>query len=176
LGDCWEETGRGEGHGPCVGGFMTRLASRQNRRPAATLVEFALVASVFLLILLGVFEYARFLFAVQLMDNAAREGARYAVVNLGTETTSGVQTYVDRYLAGQGANQLVGYSPSNNIAVYQADPNTGQNIGSAWQSAGWGTPIGVSVSGTYHPLLPGLLHLTGSISLQARCVMTTESN
>jgi len=156
---------------------MIRSSTRhRSKRLAVSAVEFAFVAPVFFLILLGILEYARFLFTVQLMNNAAREGARYAVVNTTTETTAGVQTYVDQFMAGQGAKQLASYSPTTNIAVFKADATTGANTGVSWVNAGWGDFIGVTVSGTYQPITPGLLKLSGTISLQATCVMTTEAN
>lgn len=157
---------------------MRRIGVRRNRRSGASLVEFAFVAPIFFLIMFGVFEYARFLFTVQLMNNAAREGARYAVVNL-AETDATVKAYVDKYLVGQGANQLVGYNSTSNISVYQVNPTTGATIPATtatWQSATWGTAVGVSVSGTYRPLLPGLLKLTGSMTLTASSVVTVEGN
>jgi Flp pilus assembly protein TadG len=148
----------------------------KSKRRAASLVEFAFVVPVLLMFLMGVFEYGRFLFTLQLVNNAAREGARYAAVNITTDTTSGVQTYVDNYLAGQGATQYVGYTASSNISVYMADPTTGQNTGTSWQSAGWGNGIGVTVSGTYQPVVPGLLKLAGSMTLTGTCVVTVEAN
>ena len=45
------------------------------------LVEFALVAPVFLLILLAIFDFGRGIFAYTSVSNAAREGARLAIVN-----------------------------------------------------------------------------------------------
>ncbi len=154
-----------------------RLPVRQRgRRPGASLVEFAFVAPVFFLIVLGVFEYARFLFTVQLLNNAAREGARYAAVNTTAVSTANVQSYTDQYLMGQGAAQLVSYNSSTSIAVFKADPTTGQNTGLSWQNAGWGDGVGVTISGTYQPITPGLLHLTGNLSVSATCVMTTEAN
>ena len=156
---------------------MLKTSSRpRGRRPAATAVEFAFMAPVFFLMLLGIFEYARFLFTAQLMDNAAREGARYAVVNTATASTANIQTYVDSYMAGQGANELLHYDPVTNITVFKADPSTGQNTGLSWQSATWGDGIGVTVSGAYQPVTPGLLFLAGSVSVQATCVMTCEAN
>lgn len=146
------------------------------KRPGTSLVEFAFVAPVFFLIFFGVFEYARFLFTIQLLNNAAREGARYAVVTVETETTAGVQTYVNGYMAGQGASQLVSYSSSSNITVYTANPTTGANTGTNWQNAAWGDGIGVSVSGTYQPILPGFLLLNSSITVSGTCVISCEAN
>lgn len=149
---------------------------KRDRRRAASLVEFAFVVPVLLLILMGILEYGRFLFTLQLVNNAAREGARYAVVNTNTDTTAGVQTYVDNYLAGQGGSQYVGYSASSNITVYKADPTTGANSGTAWTNANWGDSIGVTITGTYQPILPGLLKMSGTITVTGTCLMTVEAN
>lgn len=51
------------------------------RRGGATTVEASVVISVFLLFLFGLFEYCRFIFFLHVATNAARDGARYAVVN-----------------------------------------------------------------------------------------------
>ncbi len=155
---------------------MKRFILRRNRRRGATMVEFAFVAPVLLLVMFGILEYARFFYTAQVMNNAAREGARYAAVNTNIASTANVQTYVNNYLAGVGASQLVSYSPSSNISVYQADPTTGLNTGLAWTGTGWGTAVGVSVSGSYKPVLPGFLYLPGSTTISASCVMTTEAN
>jgi Flp pilus assembly protein TadG len=53
---------------------------RQRRRGQA-LVEFALVAPVFFLLLFGIIEGGRFIFYYQVLNNATREGARYAIVH-----------------------------------------------------------------------------------------------
>jgi hypothetical protein len=45
------------------------------------LTEFALVFPVFLLVLYGVIEFGRYVYTVQVLNNAAREGARYAIVH-----------------------------------------------------------------------------------------------
>jgi hypothetical protein len=45
------------------------------------LVEFALVAPVFFLLLFGIIEGGRFIFYYETLNNATREGARYAIVH-----------------------------------------------------------------------------------------------
>ena len=155
---------------------MMISSRRRNRRSGASLVEFAFVAPLMLMFLLAAFEYARFLFTLQLVNNAAREGARYAAVNTATDTTASVQTYVDNYLAGQGGTQFVGYTPASNISVYLADPITGANTMQSWQNASWGNVIGVSISGTYQPIVPGMYFMTGSMTVTGTCLMTIEAN
>ena len=54
--------------------------SRQAARGQA-LVEFALVAPIFFLILFAVIEGGRFILYYETLSNATREGGRYAIVN-----------------------------------------------------------------------------------------------
>ena len=61
-------------------------------RTAAVTVETALVLPIALLFILGIFEYGRYLMTMQLMNNAAREGVRYAVTHL-QPVTLGATTY-----------------------------------------------------------------------------------
>jgi hypothetical protein len=46
-----------------------------------TLVEFAIVAPLFFLVLFGIVEAGRFMLYYETLNNATREGARYAIVN-----------------------------------------------------------------------------------------------
>jgi Flp pilus assembly protein TadG len=59
---------------------VSRSAVRRRRRGQA-LVEFALVAPIFFLILFGIIDFGRYIYYVQILNNAAREGARYAIVH-----------------------------------------------------------------------------------------------
>lgn len=64
---------------------------RRHRLPGQGMVEFALVAPLFFLMLFGVMEGGWLLFHNHQVSNASREGARFAVVNgemSGTELTS----------------------------------------------------------------------------------------
>jgi hypothetical protein len=59
-------------------------ASRTRRRRRSigqALAEFALVAPIFFLLLFAIIEGGRFIFFYQALNNAAREGARYAIVH-----------------------------------------------------------------------------------------------
>lgn len=57
------------------------LVRRPSRRRGVTLVEAALLLTIFLMFLFGVFEYARYLLVLHTITNAARDGARYAVIS-----------------------------------------------------------------------------------------------
>jgi hypothetical protein len=50
------------------------------------LVEFALIAPIFFLVLFSIIEFGRYVYNVEILNNAAREGARYAIVHGGTST------------------------------------------------------------------------------------------
>jgi len=58
-----------------------RRVARERVRRGQGLVEFALILPVLLLVLVGIFEFARILFIYVNVSNAAREGARYGVVH-----------------------------------------------------------------------------------------------
>jgi Flp pilus assembly protein TadG len=58
---------------------LCRASSERSRGQA--LVEFALVAPLLFLLILGIIEAGRFIFFHELLDGATREGARYAIVH-----------------------------------------------------------------------------------------------
>jgi hypothetical protein len=62
--------------------MTTRRRSGTRRRARGqALVEFAMVAPFFFLLLFGIIEAGRFIFYYETLNNATREGARYAIVN-----------------------------------------------------------------------------------------------
>ena len=111
------------------------LLRRANRRRGMTLVESTLVLMVFLMLLFGIFEYCRFLMVLHITNNAARDGARYAVVNLDkpdtfntvdySATKPSVVKYTTMRMAGvqrQIDNIDATYSPTGfQVAVYVCD-------------------------------------------------------
>jgi Flp pilus assembly protein TadG len=136
----------------------------------------ALVATLFFVFLFAVFEWARYIFIQNLLNNAAREGARFAIVHSTTATTAQVQNYVDGYLAGQGASGIVSYSKTTSITVYQADTTTGLDNSGGWQNVGQGQAIGVSITGTYNAILPNFLFTGSSLQISGTAVMYSETN
>ncbi len=73
-----------------------RSGKRQRRRGAAV-VEFAVVAPVFFLLVFGLIEFGRMVMVQQVITNAAREGCRQAILDGATATE--IDTIVDDYLA-----------------------------------------------------------------------------
>jgi Flp pilus assembly protein TadG len=148
---------------------------QRTTRPGATLVETAVVISITLLILFGIFEYGRFVMTKQLMENAAREGARFAVANSYTATTANVQDATDQKLSA-GRGQLVGYVKTTNIQVLATDPTGNPIAGKAWTDCKFGESLAVVVSGTYKPAIPTFMLWKSSFTVSATAVMACEAN
>jgi Flp pilus assembly protein TadG len=66
----------------------TRSGPGRHASRGQSLVEFALVIPIFLTLLLAIFDVGRVIWAVTSLNNAAREGARYAIVHGGSEATA----------------------------------------------------------------------------------------
>ena len=54
---------------------------RADRSRGQAMVEFALVAPMLFLLIVGIIEAGRFVFLTEVMNNATKEGARYAIVH-----------------------------------------------------------------------------------------------
>src|SRR4051812_6858878 len=116
-------------------------------RRGATAVETAAVAVVFLMFLFGIVEYCRLVYVQQVVINAAREGARYAIVNsTDTNLTADTQTVVQTRMGGLDKT-LQSYTCS----VYAAD-KSGTNIGSPLNVT-FGNYICCDVSLKYSPIV-----------------------
>jgi Flp pilus assembly protein TadG len=69
---------------------------------AQSLVEFALLAPLFLFLLIGMFEFGRAWNIYQVVVNAAREGGRVASLPTGFSDEDSVSTRVQTYLSSAG--------------------------------------------------------------------------
>src|SRR3972149_4156509 len=97
------------------------------RRAGAAAVEFAVVAPIFFLVVLGIIEFGRMAMVEQVITNAAREGARVGVLD--DSTRASVEDKVRRYLASAGIDG----------ATVDASPDPPS-------SAGYGEGVTVTVS------------------------------
>lgn len=175
------------------------MRARRRTRRGMTVVETALVLGVFLLLLLGIFEYCRFLLVLHVTDNAARDGARYAAVNVNcpsdqvTARQAQIVQYTKDRLAGV-QNQIQGCQvavyPCDSAGLAQTPPvvrsksksggapypdpfNPGANSPD-WNSAVFTERIAVTVKGTYKPLLPTLLFMPSSIPVYVTALTESE--
>jgi Flp pilus assembly protein TadG len=128
---------------------------RRNRRAAAA-VEFAIVAPVFFLLVLGMIEYGRMVMVQQVLTNASREGARAAVLD-GAEWPE-VEALVTSYLQSGSIAGHTCAKPSN------------------FDTAEFGDPITITVSVPFNQVswLPSPMYLGGK-TLSATTIMRRES-
>jgi Flp pilus assembly protein TadG len=160
--------------------IMRRPENR--RRHGATVVETALVLTTALLLLFGVYEYGRFLMMRQLVENAAREGARFAIAHTNDRTTQDVENEVRYRLAGLDAQLDTLVIDITGIVLRdRTDPNTnitytrGTPLAS-WDQASPTDGVRVAVRGDFRPLLPSLLQMDARIPIDVRAVMFSEGN
>src|SRR5688572_18318054 len=132
---------------------------RKNRRGTAV-VEFAIVAPVFFLLVFGMIEYGRMVMVQQILTNASREGARFAVIQSTNDTTA-VQDRVEDYL--QSAS--IGGSPDIDVDWPPSDGSDPTQ------------PVTVTVSIPFGQVswLPSPMFVESTMNLQAVSVMRRES-
>jgi Flp pilus assembly protein TadG len=110
-----------------------RSLKRGGHRKGAVAVEMAMVSPLFILLIFGIFESARVGMATQLLNAAAREGCRVAVLE--GKTQDDVQSRVEEVLTGSG------------IEIGTVTPTP-----SDWDSSAAGTAITVELTVSYGEL------------------------
>ena len=130
-------------------------------------VETAAIMVWMSMLLFGFFEYGRLLMDWSLLNNAAREGCRYALVNNTSSTVStSVQGVVTTYMAGRTTS-------FSNFTVTVSGTHLG--VSTAVNSLEPGDPITVTVTGTYKFLnIIPLIHLPTSLSISSSVMMMCE--
>lgn len=79
---------------------FSRIARNKRSRRGAAVVEFAIIAPLFFLLVLGIIEFSRMLMVKEVLINAARGGAREAILAGATDTN--VQTTITSYMSAAG--------------------------------------------------------------------------
>lgn len=145
---------------------------QDGRGRGQALAEFALVAPLLFLLILGTIEAGRFVFFYELMNNATREGARYAIVHgadsicpsgpppagqtnscdpLGVNVKAAVQ---DAALNLAGSGDLFAYEPVWTSRGSLGNPSPG-DVSSG--NNGRGEYVTVFLDFTYQPLVEQVL-------------------
>jgi Flp pilus assembly protein TadG len=139
-------------------------------RRGAAVLEVAITLNVLLILVAGIFEHGRIIMVRQLMQNAAREGARQAIVNSTTMNTTAIQALVTQKLVNSPLT-----SPTINGTQTDA---SGTDIAAPWTSSTFGNGIAVQVSGNYQRLsaLSGLILVPSPMPLRARSIAYCETN
>lgn len=131
------------------------MTARRRAEAGTALIEFALVLPILLVLAMGMLDFGRAFHMKGLLDQAAREGARIAVV-----TTPDPDLVIARVNAVLGSG---GYAPGT-VAVVGPDP---------------AHMVTVTVTSTFTFITPGVFALIGAtpggnISMTGQCVMRFE--
>lgn len=97
----------------------------ETKAKAQTIVEFALILPLLLLVLLGVIEFGRILFLYVTITSTSREGARYGSA-VGSQTVNGLPRYLDcdgMRSAALKVGILANLTPSNITVSYDHGPD-----------------------------------------------------
>ena len=141
-----------------------RSNSRRRRRRGVTAVETAFVLTLVVSFVFGIFEYCRLLMDMSVLNNAAREGVRYAQVH-NTDSTVGadVSAVVTGFMAGR-TSSYSGFT----VAV----SGTHSGVSTAVNNLTAGDQLTVTVSGTYSFMniipvirMPASLPLSSSVTV-----------
>jgi Flp pilus assembly protein TadG len=118
---------------------------RSDRRSGAAAVETALVMIPLLMLMFGVYEYGRLLMVWNVVNNAAREGCRYALANnTNTSISTLVTSTVTNRMAGLNTTAFSTFSVSVS-GVHSGTTYTGNNVNTLQA----GDLITVTVAGQY---------------------------
>jgi Flp pilus assembly protein TadG len=127
---------------------LWRLLRKRTHRAGRgqALVEFALVIPIFLFILIALFDLGRAVFSYNTLTNAAREGARMAIVN------QDKPTIVKRAKAQTAIVEL--NDPSVSVAFWQMADDGTADTSDPCNLVAVGCLAVVSFEATYHPITP----------------------
>lgn len=139
-----------------------KIRKAWERQEGQSLVEFALILPVFLILLFGVIEFGLLLYNQHVITNASREGARYGiVVRAPRRTADEITAVVDAYCADHMVTFGTQTPPTTSVT------STGQSFGDD-----------LTVEVTFHYdflLLPNFIaNFMGGTDLRAHTTMKME--
>jgi Flp pilus assembly protein TadG len=149
-----------------VNGALPRPATRRRRGQA--LVEFALVLPLLLLLLVGLFDLGRAVFAYNTLTNAAREGARIAIVN---QYKPSIIARAKQQTAIVELND-----PSVTIDFYQVKADGTADTSKQCALVAVGCLAVVSFEATYEPITPFIRDIIfkNGVTFTAKSVLSVE--
>jgi Flp pilus assembly protein TadG len=153
-----------------------RPRSRRPQRRGAAVVEFAVVAPILMVFILGIIEIGRLVNVAQVATNTSREGARYAVQGGANATT--IDAYLRTYLASAGmSNTAAGASSAVVVTVeYQSGTTWVATNDPSSSTIASGTPLRVTVEINFdsQTWLPSRFFVGKNTKVQGVTVMRKE--
>ena len=98
---------------------MLRIKNRKNER-GSTLVEFSIGITVFVTAMFGVLEFGRLLWVHNALTDAARRGARYAVMHSASDESAVKNIVVFGDAAGTGQPMVNNLTTANVVVTYNS--------------------------------------------------------
>ncbi len=149
-------------------GLPRRVTAGKAGHRGQALVEFALVIPIFLLLLISLFDLGRAVFAYNTLTNAAREGARTAIVN------QDVPTIVARAKSETAIVELD--DPSVNVDFYQMANDGTPDTSRPCDLVAVDCLAVVSFEATYHPITPFISNIlfASGVTFRAKSVLSIE--
>lgn len=129
-----------------------------------TLLEFALIATVFFVLMFGIIEYGIMFYDIAVITNASNQGARYGIVmrTPNYATSAAVVTYTQTYLTSYLFTNATNTTPTVTATPSVTPPISGTFL-----------TVTVSYSYTYF-ILSSLLGFNKTITLTSTTVMPYE--
>lgn len=128
-----------------------------------TLVEFALVIVVFILLLMGIFDLGRAVFSYTSVTNGAREGARLGIVN---QDETAIKT------RAMNAAQMADRTPT--AVTVALSESTSSPTADNCSPVIVGCNVSVTYVTSYRPVNPLIAAVVGQITLTAHSVEPIE--
>lgn len=131
------------------------------------MVEFALIAVIFVVLLVGIFDVGRAVYAYHTINNAAREGGRHAIVN---QTVADIQQVAAEHGVALGID-------AGDVSVTFIHSETGNACGSRLGTASVIVCSAVvTVPYEYTAATPVIGNLIGVIDMTGQTSFRIESN
>jgi Flp pilus assembly protein TadG len=149
---------------------MTRRRTARSRGQA--LVEFALVLPIFVLIIFGILDAGRLIVVYNTVSNAARNGARVAIVNQSTSGTNTCDTTsATAWSVGCAVSSGVGAAIApGDVSVTYRDPTDTTSC----TPTSIGCIAVVTVAGQFQALTPVIAQIIGPITVTSTSKIPVE--
>lgn len=153
-----------------------------NRRWAVTAVETAIVLPSVLLFMYGIFEFGRYLMVLNLSEHAAREGARFAVVQRSSNQTTASLNATRAAIEDRTRSKLMGLDTRLGLTISvlamkpkTSDPTRFEDAGE-WHTAKASEPIAVRIRGTFYPIAAQFMNVKPEFPIATQATMGSEAN
>jgi Flp pilus assembly protein TadG len=117
--------------------FGSRVAGSLGQARGNTLIEFAIISTLFILLSMGTLEFGRAVWAYNSLSQAAREGSRFAIVRGGDSGRAATGVQVGDYVR----SRVSSFTPLTVTTSWQPDNKPG-------------SLVRVQVQYTFSPVVP----------------------